>query len=75
MNGAVILDPGREEEHRGEGKLVLAYMPSMGRVTYMLQAGKILHTQLQEAVDLCTDACTGVIWSLVTASLVQALSQ
>jgi ribonuclease PH len=74
MNGAVVLDPSREEEQRGDGKLALAYMPSMGRVTYMLQAGKIHHTQLQEAVDLCTDACTGVTRSLLTASLVQALS-
>ncbi|KAG7385547.1 Exosome complex component MTR3 [Phytophthora pseudosyringae] len=74
VNGLVVLDPSREEEQRGDGKLALAYMPSVGRVTYMLQAGKIHHTQLQEAVDLCTDACTGVTQSLLTASLVQALS-
>ncbi|TDH70164.1 hypothetical protein CCR75_003988 [Bremia lactucae] len=74
VNGAVVLDPSREEELRGDATMVLAYMPSMGRVTYMLQAGKIVHTQLQEAVDLCTDACRGVTRSLLTASLVQALS-
>ncbi|CAH0475638.1 unnamed protein product [Peronospora belbahrii] len=74
INESVIFDPNREEEQRGDGKLTLAYMPSMGRVTYMLQAGKVHHTQLQEAVDLCTDACTGVTRSMLTASLVQALS-
>lgn len=74
VNGSVVLDPSREEEQRGDGKLALAYMPSMGRVTYMLQAGQIHHTQLQEAVDLCTDACTGVMRTLLTASLVKALS-
>ncbi|KAL7995055.1 putative ribosomal protein S5 domain 2-type [Plasmopara halstedii] len=73
VNGTVLLDPLKEEEQSGQGKLALAYMPSVGRVTFMLQSGKIHHTQLQEAVDLCTDACTGVTRSLVTASLVQAL--
>ncbi|CAI5742191.1 unnamed protein product [Hyaloperonospora brassicae] len=74
VNGFVVLDPNRDEEQRGDGRLALAYMPSMERVTYMLQAGKIQHAQLQEAVDLCTDACTGVTQSLLTASVVQALS-
>ena len=74
MNGFVVLDPNRDEEQHGDGRLALAYMPSMERVTYMLQAGKIQHAQLQEAVDLCTDACTGVTRSLLTASVVQALS-
>ncbi|KAI9917727.1 hypothetical protein PsorP6_012355 [Peronosclerospora sorghi] len=74
VNGSVILDPNRKEEERGDGMLTMAYMPSVGRLTYVLQSGKIDHTELQEAVDLCTDACTGVVRSLLVASLVQALS-
>ncbi|CAI5743744.1 unnamed protein product [Peronospora destructor] len=74
IKGSVVFDPSKEEEQRGDGTLALAYMPSMGQVTYMLQAGKIHHTQLQEALDLCTDACTGVTRSLLTASLIKALT-
>ncbi|KAF1336681.1 Exosome complex exonuclease mtr3-like protein, partial [Globisporangium splendens] len=73
VNSKVVLDPCHKEEVYGDGKLVLAFMPTMGKVTYMLQAGKIEHAQLQEAVDLCTDACSGVMKTMMTASLVQAL--
>ncbi|RLN97683.1 hypothetical protein BBJ28_00019718, partial [Nothophytophthora sp. Chile5] len=31
VNSTVVLDPSREEEQKGDGKLALAYMPSMGR--------------------------------------------
>lgn len=68
-----MLDPCQQEEVYGAGKIVLALMPSVDKVTYMLQAGKIQHTQLQEAVDLCTDACSNVLKTLMTASLIQAL--
>lgn len=70
----VVLDPCRQEETLGEGRVVLAYMPSVGKVTHMLQAGKVQHKQLEEAVDLCTDACIGAVKMLTTAALVQALS-
>ncbi|GAB9471794.1 Exosome complex exonuclease mtr3-like protein [Globisporangium polare] len=74
VNAKVVLDPCQQEEVYGDGKVVLAYMPTVDKVTYMLQAGKIQHAQLQEAVDLCTDACNGVVKTLMTASLVQALA-
>lgn len=73
MNSKVVLDPCHKEEVYGDGKVVLSSMPTVGKVTYMLQAGKIQHTQLQEAVDLCTDACNGIMKTMMTASLVQAL--
>lgn len=74
LNKRIVLDPSREEELQGDGKLMLAYMPSLGKVTYMLQAGKIHHSQLQEAVDLCTDACSGILKTMATASLLKALA-
>lgn len=74
MRSNVVLDPCGQEELYGEGKVVLAYMPSLGKVTHMMQAGSVQHKQLEEAVDLCTDACTGAVKTLVTAALVQALS-
>jgi ribonuclease PH len=63
------LDPCLEEELKGEGKIVLSYMPHFDQVTHIVQAGKIHHEQLQEAVDLCTDACVGVISKMMRASL------
>jgi len=74
VRGGVVLDPCRQEEALGDGCVVLAYMPSVGKVTHMVQAGKVPHKQLEEAVDLCTDACVGAVKTLVSAALLQAIS-
>ena len=71
VNSEVTLDPCRAEETKGEGRVALAYMPSFGKVTHMLQTGKISHAQLQEAVDLCTDACVGIVSTMMKACLLQ----
>ncbi|DBA01606.1 TPA: hypothetical protein N0F65_011362 [Lagenidium giganteum] len=75
VQGCVVLDPCHEEAIRGDGHVTLAYMPQRSQVTYMLQSGKIEHTDLQEAVDLCTDACTGIMQRMTTAALMQAIRE
>ena len=75
MNGEIVLDPCNKEETNGDGRVLLAYMPNAGKVAHIVQSGKINHTQLQEAVDLCTDACTGLVKNMIKICLVQAFSQ
>ncbi|TMW69577.1 hypothetical protein Poli38472_001733 [Pythium oligandrum] len=75
VDSQIVLDPCHEEEVHGEGNVVMAYMPSVGQLTHMVQSGKIQHGQLQEAVDLCTDACSGVMKHLLTTAITQAVEQ
>ncbi|KAJ0398762.1 hypothetical protein P43SY_009830 [Pythium insidiosum] len=75
VDSRVVLDPCHAEEARGDGKVVLAFMPTLGRLTHTLQSGKLQHAQLQEAVDLCTDACSGVLKNMLTAAITQALQR
>jgi exosome complex component MTR3 len=70
----VVLDPSREEERSGQGSVLLSFMPSIGRMTHMLQSGSLQHEQLQEAADLCTDACTGIVKNMLTAAIAQAIT-
>ncbi|GLE04320.1 hypothetical protein PINS_up013235 [Pythium insidiosum] len=75
VDSRVVLDPCAAEETRGDGKVVLAYMPTLGRLTHTLQSGRLQHAQLQEAVDLCTDACTGLMKNMLTAAVTQTLQR
>lgn len=66
VDGRIVLDPCMAEEERCSSKIVAAYMPSLGRVTNIVQTGEMAVEQLAEAIKLC---CSG---SLQIAQLMRS---
>jgi len=66
----VVLDPNAQETAK---EVMVAFMPARGQVTHVIQKGKMPYTKVQEAVELCTDCCAGVLNTMMRACVIQGL--
>jgi exosome complex component MTR3 len=61
VGGRLVLDPSAEEEaETGAATVVVAYMPSVGRVTSVIQTGEMEMDQFVEAVKVCSGGAAQV---------------
>ncbi len=66
----IVLDPTSLEDKESGVHFTVAFMPSLGELTHLLQSGKVQYEQTQEAIELCIDGCTGPIVSMMRQCLV-----
>eukprot|EP00466_Bigelowiella_natans_P016282 jgi/Bigna1/50918/estExt_Genewise1.C_1000013 len=59
LSSKIVVDPGEKEYQRSdyEGSLWIAYMPSLGQITYISQSGRIDLDASQKMLELCTEGC------------------
>jgi exosome complex component MTR3 len=74
INGKVVLDPCSEEESRADSTVFVACMPSLGRITNIIQTGEMELVTLAEAVKVCSDGAYQVT-EFVRSSLMKQTSK
>lgn len=57
VDGSLMLDPTADEEHREEGSMLLAMLPTSSEVTQLVSRGRWTDQQLKEGLELCMGGC------------------
>lgn len=70
----LVLDPCVREEDESSSTIVVAYMPSLGRVANIVQTGEMGIDQLAEAVKLCCGGSAQIV-ELMRSCLVKQASK
>jgi len=53
----IILDPTDEEKELLSGTVTVAIMPTLDKITQVIQTGNIPFNQICDSIDLCTEGC------------------
>ncbi|KDO24052.1 hypothetical protein SPRG_10840 [Saprolegnia parasitica CBS 223.65] len=69
-DATVLLDPTTKETG---GHVMVAFMPARGQITHVMQKGGMTYPKVQEAIELCSDGCAGVLSTMVRACIVESL--
>lgn len=68
VDGKVVIDPCAKEEERATGSLLIAYMPTFGTVTDVIQTGEMDPDVVVEALRLCSGSAEQIC-ELIRATL------
>jgi exosome complex component MTR3 len=74
VDGKLVLDPCLAEEARSACTVLVACLPSLGRVTNIIQNGEMETQKLSEAVKICSDGAYQVT-QFVRSCLVKQVSK
>eukprot|EP00698_Gefionella_okellyi_P012183 TRINITY_DN325_c0_g1_i1.p1 TRINITY_DN325_c0_g1~~TRINITY_DN325_c0_g1_i1.p1 ORF type:complete len:277 (-),score=30.37 TRINITY_DN325_c0_g1_i1:83-913(-) len=74
LSGAIVLDPSSAEEAQQTGGVSVATMPSLNRVTQVMQQHAMQMNHSQEAIELCVDGC-GVLYKTMQQALISAAAK
>ncbi|OQR86878.1 exosome complex exonuclease MTR3-like protein [Achlya hypogyna] len=68
--GIILLDPTTPE---AGGNIMVAFMPARGQITHVMQKGGMAYSKVQEAIELCSDGCAGVLSTMMRTAIVDSL--
>ncbi|OQS02647.1 exosome complex exonuclease MTR3 [Thraustotheca clavata] len=69
-DGTIVLDPTLSET---SGHVMVAFMPARGQITHVMQKGAMSYPKGQEAIELCSDGCAGVLSTMMRTCITESL--
>ncbi|KAL0583356.1 hypothetical protein ABG067_006736 [Albugo candida] len=75
IDDKVVVDPCKSEEQRSQGNAMLAILPSLQKVTFVMQEGTITHEQLEDILNVCKVACSNALKKRMKVALTQNVKE